>query len=53
MEKVTVDGFEGYFIKDSDVNNLVLSDDETMLLFTGDFSKKELLELVGDLKVAE
>lgn len=53
MEKVTIGGFEGYFIEDSDVNNLVLSDEETILLFTGDLSKEELLELAGNLKVAE
>ncbi len=53
MEKITIGGFEGYYVQDSDMNNLILSDEETMLLFTGDFSKKELLELAGNLKVAE
>lgn len=53
MEKVTVGSFEGYFIKDSDVNNLILTDDETMLLFTGAFSKEELLEIAEDIGVAK
>lgn len=53
MEKVTVGGFEGYFIKDSDINNLILSDDETILLFIGAFSKEELLELARNLRAVE
>lgn len=47
MEKVIIGDFEGYYIQDSDMNNLILSDDETMLLFTGVFSKEEFLELAG------
>lgn len=53
MEKVTVGNFEGYFIQDSDMNNLILSDEENTLLFTGDFSKEELLEIAGNLREAE
>ena len=53
MEKITIGDFEGYFIQDSDMNNLILSDEETILLFTGDLSKEELLEIAGNLKVAE
>lgn len=53
MEKVIIGDFEGYYIQDSDMNNLILSDDETMLLFTGVFSKEEFLELAGDIRAAE
>lgn len=53
MEKVTVGGFEGYFIKDSDINNLILSDEESILLFIGAFSKEELLELARNLRAVE
>lgn len=53
MEKVTVGGFEGYFIHDTDMNNLILSDEDYTLLFTGDLSKEELLEIAGNLRKAE
>lgn len=53
MEQIRVGEFEGYYVKDSDTENLVLSDEEYMLVFIGNLSKEEFLVMAESLKVAE
>ncbi len=53
MEQVRVGEFEGYYFKDSDNDNLILSNAEYILVFTGNFSKEEFLEMADKLQIAE
>lgn len=53
IEKVKVKGLEGYYVKDSDAENLVLSDEEYMLIFAGNLSKEQFIELAENLQVVE
>lgn len=53
IEEVEVDGFEGYYVRDSDIANLVLSDEEYMLVFTANMSKEQLIGLAGGLQAKE
>ena len=51
MEQVRVGEFEGYYFKDSDNDNLILSNAEYILVFTGNFSKEEFLEMADKLQI--
>lgn len=53
MEQVRVDEFEGYYVKDREAENFVLSSDEYMLLFSGNFSKKEFLTMAESLQLVK
>lgn len=53
MEPVKVGEFEGYYFKDSDNDNLILSNVEYILAFTGNVSKEEFLEMAEKLQIAE
>lgn len=53
MEQVKIGGFEGYYFKDSDNDNLILSNAEYILVFTGNVSKEEFLEMADKLQIAE
>lgn len=53
MEQVKIGGFEGYYFKDSDNDNLILSNEEYILVFTGNVSKEEFLEMADKLQIAE
>lgn len=53
IEEIKVGIFEGYYIKDSDAENFVLSDGEYMLVFIGNLPKEKFLELVEGLQVVE
>ncbi len=53
MEQVKIGGFEGYYFKDFDNDNLILSNAEYILVFTGNFSKEEFLEMADKLQIAE
>lgn len=53
IEEVKVNGLEGYYVKDSDIANLVLSDEEYMIVFIGDLSKEQFIELAEGLQVIE
>ena len=53
MEEVQVGGLEGYYVHDADTGNLILSDEKYMLVFIGDLSKAEFLELASGLRAVE
>lgn len=53
IEEIKVNGLEGYYVKDSDAENLVLSDGEYMLVFAGNLSKEQFIELAEGLQVIE
>lgn len=53
IEQVEVGEFEGYYVKDSDTENLVLSDGEYTLVFIGNLSKQKFLEMAESLQKAE
>ena len=53
LEEVEIGDFEGYYFKDADTKNMVLSDEEYTLLFIGDFSREEFLGLAENLHVIE
>jgi len=53
MEEVTVNGFEGYYVKDFDTANLILSDGEYLIQLFGAFSKEELIEIAKGLALME
>lgn len=53
MEQVRVGEFEGYYFKDSDNDNFILSNAEYMLVFTGNLSKEEFIEMAEGLQIAE
>ncbi len=53
IEEIKVNDLEGYYVKDSDMANLVLSDEEYMLVFIGDLSKEQLIELAEGLQKVE
>lgn len=53
MEQVKVGEYEGYYVKDADNDNFILSDAKYMLVFTGSLSKEEFLAMAEGLKVAE
>ncbi len=53
MEQVKVGEFEGYYVKDSDNDNFILSNAEYMLVFTGNLSKEEFLAMAEGLQLAE
>ncbi len=50
MEEITVNGFQGYFVKDFDMASLVLSDGEYMIELFGPLSKEELISLAESLE---
>lgn len=53
LEEVEVGDLAGYYVRDTDTANLVLSDEEYMLLFFGDFTKKEFIEIADGLRAAK
>lgn len=53
MEQVKVGEFEGYYVKDSDNDNFILSNAQYMLIFTGNLSKEEFLAMAEGLQIAE
>ncbi len=53
MEEAQVGGLEGYYVHDADTGNLILSDERYMLVFIGDLSKAEFLELASGLRAVE
>lgn len=53
IEPIKVNDLEGYYVKDSDAENLVLSDGEYMLVFSGNLSKDQFIELAEGLRRIE
>lgn len=53
MEKIEIDNFEGYYVEDSNAKNLVLSDDEYMLVFTGNLPREEFFKMAENLQLTE
>ncbi len=53
MEEVKLGDLTGFYVRDTDTANLVLSDDEYMLVFIGDFSKEEFLEIAAGLRAVD
>lgn len=53
IEEVNINGLEGYYVKDSDMANLVLSDEEYMLVFTANLSKEQFIKLAEGLQIKE
>lgn len=53
MDQVEVGDFEGYYVEDTDTDNLVLCDKEYMVVFTGNLPREEFLKLAEDLQVTE
>ena len=53
MEEVSVGNLTGYYVRDAESNNLVLSDEEYMLIFSGELPKEELLEIAAGLHAVE
>lgn len=53
LERIEIGNFQGYYVEDSDIDNLVLSDEEYLLVFTGNLSKEEFFNLVENLQLAE
>ncbi len=53
MEEVSVGNLTGYYVHDAESSNLVLSDEEYMLVFSGELSKEELLEIAAGLHAVE
>ena len=50
VEEITVNGFQGYFVKDFDMATLVLSDGEYMIELFGPLSKEELISVAESLE---
>lgn len=50
VEEITVNGFQGYFVKDFDMATLVLSDGEYMIELFGVLSKEELISVAESLE---
>lgn len=53
MDKVTVNDFMGYYVRDVDTANLVLTDGEYVIELFGNLSKKELISLAKRLQLEE
>lgn len=53
IEQIEIGNFEGYYVEDSNAKNLVLSDDEYMLVFTGNLPREEFFKLAEKLQLAE
>lgn len=53
MDKVTVNDFTGYYVRDVDTANLVLTDGEYVIELFGNLSKKELISLAKRLQLEE
>ncbi len=53
LEEVKINGFKGYFVKDFDTANLILSDGECLIEIFGNFSKEELISLAEGLELSE
>lgn len=53
MEEVNIGSLEGYYVHDAESSNLVLSDEDYMLVFSGELSKEELLEIASGLSAVE
>lgn len=53
IEEVSVGDLTGFYIHDAESSNLVLSDEEYMLVFSGDLSKEEFLEIASHLHAVE
>ena len=51
--QIEVGDFEGYYVEDSDTDNLVLCDKEYMVVFTGNLTREDFLKLAENLQVAE
>lgn len=52
-EEVKINDFHGYFMEDSNVQSLILSDGTYMIELSGAFSKEEMLSLAESLRHAE
>lgn len=52
-EEVKINDFHGYFMEDSNVQSLILSNGTYMIELSGAFSKEELLSLAESLRHAE
>ena len=50
LEELNVNGFTGYFVKDGNIGNLILSDGEALIELSGSISKQELIDLAEKLK---
>ncbi len=53
MEKVKVNGFDGYYVKDNDTASLVLSDGEYLIELFGHLTKEELMLLAEKIQPIE
>lgn len=53
INRIEVGDFEGYYVDDLDMSNLVLCDKEYMVVITGYLSRDEFLKLAENLQVAE
>lgn len=53
LEQIEVGEFKGYYFRDSDAENLILSDKEYTIVFSGNLTKKEFIELAENLRVIE
>lgn len=50
MEKIKINNFQGYYVKDVDMASLVLSDGEYLIQLFGEVSKKEFISLAESLE---
>ena len=53
INRIEVGDFEGYYVDDLDMSDLVLCDKEYMVVITGYLSRDEFLKLAENLQVAE
>lgn len=53
LEEVKVNGFKGFYVKDYDTANLILSDGDCLIEIFGNFSKEELIDLAEGLELSE
>lgn len=53
LEDVQVNGFTGYYAEDEENGSLILSNGVYTLVLTGRYQKEELIELAGNLELAD
>lgn len=53
IKDIEINGFTGYFIENDGVGSLIISNGTYKLVLSGQFSKKELIELAGKLELSD
>ena len=53
LEEVKIGELEGYYLRDENLYNLVLSDEEYMLVFSGELSKEEFAVIADGLRAVK